>query len=617
MAPSMFTDAVLAGFVVGTAYTDGVTADGTPAPTYSVTAGALPDGISLDAATGALTGTPTTVGEYSFTITATNANGSTSTSFSGTTGMAPSGFTDGVLAGFVVGAPYSDGVSATGTPAPTYSVTAGALPDGMTLDSVTGALTGTPTTAGAYSFTITATNENGSVSTSFTGTTGSVPSGFTDAVLGGFVVGTPYSDGVMATGTPAPTYSVTAGALPAGISLDAVTGALTGTPTTAGAYSFTITATNANGTVTLDFTGTIVGGESGYMGVTPQRLFDSRDTGGKVAAGTVHEITVLGQPGVPDDATSVAINVTADDPDAAGFFTIYPCGVATPETSSGNFLAGQTVANGTVVPLGVGGKVCVYTSAGAQLLVDLNGVNSPSASQSTLHGLAPVRLFDSRLTGGKIAAGATRTISVLGRPGVPGDATAAVINITSSEPLAAGFFTVFPCGVATPNTSNLNYVAGQTVANAATVPLGAGGTICVYSAATTDLVVDLNGIYSPTMGDGSMHSMTPERLFDSREAGAKLAAGSMKEITLVGRPGVPDGSTVVELTVTATNPEAVGFITVYPCGTSVPYVSNLNYAAGMTVANAATVSIGVGGKVCIYTSTTTDVVVDLNGVQHR
>jgi large repetitive protein len=80
----------------------------------------------------------------------------------------PPSWSDNVLGAFVVGAAYSDGVSATFSP--TYSVSAGSLPAGISLNTSTGAITGTPTGATySYSFTITATNSYGSVSASFSG----------------------------------------------------------------------------------------------------------------------------------------------------------------------------------------------------------------------------------------------------------------------------------------------------------------------------------------------------------------------------------------------------------------------------------------------------------------
>src|SRR5205085_2713112 len=94
-------------------------------------------------------------------------------------------------------------------------------------------------------------------------------------------------------------------------------------------------------------------------------------------------------------------------------------------------------------------------------------------------------------------SGSVTEIQVAGRGGVPGDASAAVLNITAVEARSSGYFTVFPCGAAQPNASSVNYAAGETIPNAVLTRLGDGGKVCIYSYGTTDLLVDVNG-YFPT-----------------------------------------------------------------------------------------------------------------------
>jgi hypothetical protein len=86
-------------------------------------------------------------------------------------------------------------------------------------------------------------------------------------------------------------------------------------------------------------------------------------------------------------------------------------------------------------------------------------------------------------------------VQVGGVVGVPTGAVAAVLNVTANETDRAGFATVFPCGTPPPDVSNLNFTKGETIANAVTVTIGAGGKVCVFSDATIDLIVDLDGIY--------------------------------------------------------------------------------------------------------------------------
>ena len=83
--PSWSDNALSSTVTAGVAYSDGVSANNMQyGGTYSISSGALPSGVTLDSATGAVTGTPTVVGNYSFTITASNSYGSISQSFSWT-----------------------------------------------------------------------------------------------------------------------------------------------------------------------------------------------------------------------------------------------------------------------------------------------------------------------------------------------------------------------------------------------------------------------------------------------------------------------------------------------------------------------------------------------------
>jgi hypothetical protein len=139
----------------GTPYDFSFTLSGNPAPSTSVTDGALPPGLTLDT-DGRLHGTPTTPGKYTFTVTADNGAGTAATTTctievqqaAGISGSPPKGG---------VGEPYSFTFTLTGDPTPTVSLAAGHLPKGLSL-SPSGTLSGKPKTAGTYHFTIAATN---------------------------------------------------------------------------------------------------------------------------------------------------------------------------------------------------------------------------------------------------------------------------------------------------------------------------------------------------------------------------------------------------------------------------------------------------------------------------
>ena len=255
----------------------------TNATSFSVISGSLPAGISgsTSGSTYTLSGTPTTRGPYSFTLRATNSDGNATPdqSFSGSVTHPPL-WTDETLAAFSQGRSYSDSLTVSTSTAVTWSITSGTLPTGITAttsgtNTNTYTLSGTPTGSGSYSFTVQASNGDGTLTKTFSGTILLVPN-WTDNILGSFVDNVEYSDSVIATNSP--TYSVTAGTLPAGITLNSSTGLVSGTPTggVGTAYSFTITATNASGTISQAFSGTIQPDLGGGI-----KVFDGTDWANK------------------------------------------------------------------------------------------------------------------------------------------------------------------------------------------------------------------------------------------------------------------------------------------------------------------------------------------------
>ena len=227
-------------------------------------------------------------------------------------------------------------------------------------------------------------------------------------------------------------------------------------------------------------------------------------------AGSVTELQITGRAGVPANASAVVINLTALDSTTAGFVTAYPCGSALPNVSNLNYVPGGTaIANSATVPIGTGGKICLYTSSATNLIADINGWY-PAGSDFT--PTTPTRLLDTRPN--RAGAGAVTELQITGRAGVPANASAVVINLTALDSTTAGFVTAYPCGSALPNVSNLNYVPGGTaIANSATVPIGTGGKICLYTSSATNLIADINGWY-PAGSDFT--PTTPTRLLDTR-----------------------------------------------------------------------------------------------------
>jgi hypothetical protein len=218
---------------------------GTGSYTYSVT-GTLPAGLALTSS-GILGGTPTAAGSYSFTVTATDTQGSTASQSYTVVINPPVTFTTTLLASWTANQPgYSVRILTTGgTGGKTFS-SSGSLPSGLTLSSG-GVLSGTPTAAGSYTFIVTATDSVGASGSRDYTVTINPPVTVTTTALASWTVNQPgYSQSLSAAGGTG-SYTFTAiGTLPTGLTFSS-SGALVGQPTVTGSFSFTVTATDAVG----------------------------------------------------------------------------------------------------------------------------------------------------------------------------------------------------------------------------------------------------------------------------------------------------------------------------------------------------------------------------------
>ncbi|MBV9605959.1 MAG: putative Ig domain-containing protein [Solirubrobacterales bacterium] len=156
---------------VGSAYSATVAGTGGVTPyRWSLASGSLPAGLTLNPATGAITGIPTRYGTASFTVQATDSTAPTAETatrgLSLTVAPAPLAITTTALATGKVGSAYSAKLTATGGVTPYHwSVASGSLPAGLTLNTATGAITGTPTSSGTASFTVNVTDSNSPTAT--------------------------------------------------------------------------------------------------------------------------------------------------------------------------------------------------------------------------------------------------------------------------------------------------------------------------------------------------------------------------------------------------------------------------------------------------------------------
>jgi hypothetical protein len=244
--------------VRGYPYSQQVEVKGGYAPrSWRVSDGALPPGLSLDAGTGEIRGTPTDGGIFDFTVSVSGrhvppveAHLSLTVAFIEITGPPFPWFA-------IVGSPFQDAFVALGTASPfTWRVVGGALPPGLRLGNASGAVIGVPTAAGAYEFIVeVADKERHTVSLAWRIDVYDALKIETLHVPNG-VVGVPYEASIVASGgVPPPSWYVTRGALPEGLVLDPSTGRISGTPAARGVWHFTVTVFDGWATVqTRQFT---------------------------------------------------------------------------------------------------------------------------------------------------------------------------------------------------------------------------------------------------------------------------------------------------------------------------------------------------------------------------
>ena len=237
---------------------------------------------------------------------------------------------------------------------------------------------------------------------------------------------------------------------------------------------------------------------------------------------------------------------------------------------------------------------------------------------------APYRALDTRDgTGGingPIGPGQTINVKVTGRGGIPATGVSAVaVNITVTGPTSYGLITAYAGGSPQPATSNLNYLAGQTVPNFAVTRVGADGSVNFTndSPGTVDLIADTSGYYlqgTPTAAGTFKALPGPARLLDTRKS-APVGPDSTVTFQAAGAGGVPAPVSAVVFNLTVTAPESDGFATAYPTGKSLPNASNVNFTSGQTVPNFVTVPVGPDGKVTLYNRSTgrTQMIADVAG----
>ncbi|MER6318998.1 hypothetical protein ABT237_35380 [Streptomyces sp. NPDC001581] len=291
------------------------------------------------------------------------------------------------------------------------------------------------------------------------------------------------------------------------------------------------------------------------------------------------------------------------------------------------------------MPVGKNGYVNLYSHGdqGVDLIADVTGYFTRSSANGYTP-TDPTRFVDTReglgTSRGMVPGQAQFGVQIAGTRGVPAGAKAVALNVTVTNPRAAGHLAVFPSGQITPNTSNVNFTSGQTIADSVIVPVGADGRIIVRNGSwdPADVIVDVVGYYSPDSLSAYI-PVRPIRDLDTRDS-SQWSSGPLKANGYIYSTYGEEQPTAtgMVLNTTVTNTGGAGHLTVFPDPNALwqyqnkthtrpvpPNSSNLNWTAGKTVPNLVQASTGANGIVDFWnrSGNNVDLVIDIFGVYDR
>ncbi|HJQ26003.1 MAG TPA: putative Ig domain-containing protein [Blastocatellia bacterium] len=253
--PLAISSAATAEAVQGQSFTMPLAATGGTSPyTWTVTAGVLPQGLSLNRDSGLLAGLPIATGTATCTVTVSDAQSRRADQVMTITVHAPPtpplDLTTAQLVAGQQGVGYNQSLAAAGGKPPyTWSIADGSLPAGLALNATSGSISGTPNVSGTFNITVAVADaEAHAVRKALTLTVNAPALTMQLATLVEATLGQAFSYLPAAAGGRQPySWAITAGALPAGLTLNAASGAISGTPTAAGSFAVTVTVRDADG----------------------------------------------------------------------------------------------------------------------------------------------------------------------------------------------------------------------------------------------------------------------------------------------------------------------------------------------------------------------------------
>jgi hypothetical protein len=253
-----------------------------------------------------------------------------------------------------------------------------------------------------------------------------------------------------------------------------------------------------------------------FTSTIPTRLLDTRKFPLRPSASFVTRVTTSFGPGT----TAVLVNLTMVDGLGPGYITADKCSTLVPgpqSRSNGNHEAALAIANLSVVPIDSDGSFCIYNQEAVNLVVDLQGSFSSTApSGLNFTPVAPTRKLDTRIA--PLARPAGGSITHVDT-GVAAGTSAVLVNLTMVDGTTSGYITADKCSALSPvpqSRSSGNHSASTAIANLSVVQVDPDGSFCIYNQQPVNLVVDLQGSFSPT-GTQQFYPFGPFRVLDTRQ----------------------------------------------------------------------------------------------------
>jgi hypothetical protein len=379
-------------------------------------------------------------------------------------------------------------------------------------------------------------------------------------------------------------------------------------------------APGANCTVSISFQPSAAGTRAGSLTIADDAA-NSPQIVNLTGAGTGNESTY-----------TISGQITFSTIGLAGVTVSLNGGSTTATDALGNYSFSGLAANGTytIAPSLNGFQFLppaqTFAGLNASGIANFSATLIPTSGPLVFVSVPACRVADTRNSDGPFGGpemkdDSARDFSIVGSGcGIPANAAAYSLNVTAVPDGQLGYLTVWSAGQPRPGTSTL-ISDGKVKAGAAIVPAGTDGRVSIYVSNATHVVLDVNGFFTlPGTSAGlAFYPLTPCRVLDTRGdsnalGGPFLTGGTSRDFPILSSScNIPSSAQAYSLNFTAVPHGVLGYISVWGTGQEQAVVSTLNASTGTVVANAAIAPAGSDGKISVFATDDTDLVMDVNG----